>query len=74
MNMPKHRDTPNYAWLNARALSAPAVGDDWRAWIAENLILGVSPEDLAGQLKEHLGIAPALAAQEVQAALQSPYL
>jgi len=72
--MPKQSDAPNYAWHNAKAQPAPAIGDDWRSWIAENLILGGSPDELAGQLQRHLGISPALAAQEVQAAQQSPYL
>jgi len=72
--MPKPTDAPNYAWLAARAPSAPALADDWRSWIAENLILGAAPEDLAVQLQQHLDISPELAAREVQAAQHSPYL
>lgn len=47
--------------------------DDWRRWIAENLLLDVPPETLAVALASH-GFAPADATHEVDAALASPYL
>ncbi|SDF95621.1 MULTISPECIES: cupin-like domain-containing protein [unclassified Duganella] len=55
--------------------AAPAVevNDSWRGWIAENLILGGHPEQLAGIMVAS-GIAEASARAEVDAALRSPYL
>ena len=49
------------------------VNDSWRGWIAENLILGGTPEHLAGIMVQS-GIPEASARAEVEAALASPYL
>ncbi|NYE61603.1 hypothetical protein FHW58_002810 [Duganella sp. 1224] len=49
------------------------VNDSWRGWIAENLILGGQPGDLAGVMVR-AGVAEAVALAEVEAALASPYL
>src|SRR5450830_831183 len=49
------------------------VNDSWRGWIAENLILGGTPEHLAGIMVQS-GIPEASAQAEVAAALASPYL
>ena len=53
--------------------STPTVNDSWRGWIAENLVLGSRPEELAGIMVQS-GIDPADARAEVEAALRSPYL
>lgn len=65
---------PSYAWHYGAPTQPAAMGDDWRCWLAENLMLGGAPDALATQLTQHLGITPAAAQQEVQAALASPYL
>ncbi|WP_256077329.1 cupin-like domain-containing protein [Massilia sp. YIM B04103] len=49
------------------------IGDDWRRWIGENLILGTPPEALAGILQQN-GISSSEAQYEIEAALRSPYL
>ena len=53
--------------------SATGISDDWRRWIAENLVLGSHPDTLAGILRNS-GIPAALAQAEIAAALASPYL
>ena len=53
--------------------TAVAVNDNWRSWIAENLMLGVHPNAIAGVLAEN-GISPLVARGEVEIALRSPYL
>lgn len=47
--------------------------DDWRRWIAENLLLDGTPDALAQVLVSH-GFAPDDAAREIGTALASPYL
>jgi hypothetical protein len=49
------------------------ISDEWRRWIAENLMLGHSPATLAGILVQS-GIPPQLAQSEITAAMSSPYL
>lgn len=49
------------------------ISDEWRRWIAENLMLGHPPAALAGILAQS-GIPPQLAQAEIAAALKSPYL
>lgn len=49
------------------------ISDEWRRWIAENLMLGHSPATLAGILGQS-GIPPQLAQAEISAAINSPYL
>ncbi|NRR33458.1 cupin-like domain-containing protein [Oxalobacteraceae bacterium] len=49
----------------------PQMNDDWRRWIAENLMLGNHPAGLA-QILLKSGIADGKA--EIEAALRSPYL
>jgi hypothetical protein len=49
------------------------ISDEWRRWIAENLMLGHSPATLAGILGQS-GIPPQLAQAEIRAAMNSPYL
>ena len=55
---------------NAQAVR---VSDDWRRWIAENLMLGSAPDALAAILVGN-GIARAEAHAEIEAAARSPYL
>lgn len=59
------------AQASARLL--PAFSDDWRRWIAENLMLDVGPETVIGTLVAN-GFPVVVAAREVQHALASPYL
>jgi hypothetical protein len=57
--------------------SGPAPGrafdDEWRRWIAENLLVGATPESVAGVLQSS-GFSPHDALDEVRRALASPYL
>ena len=49
------------------------IGDNWRRWIAENLMLGSAPDTLKAILTGN-GIAPDQASREIASALRSPYL
>jgi hypothetical protein len=49
-----------------------SIDDDWRRWIAENLLLDAAPAALHGALVSH-GFDPADAAREIEAVLASPY-
>lgn len=49
------------------------VDDEWRRWIAENLMLDAAPQTLIVVMTAR-GIAPEEAAREVDSALNSPYL
>lgn len=55
------------------ASASMALDDGWRAWIAENLVLGAHPVGLVDILSRH-GFAQKLAVAEVDAAMRSPYL
>ncbi len=61
--------------MAARANTAMGerLSDDWRRWIAENLMLGADPAQLAAILHQN-GVALAQARDEVGLALASPYL
>jgi ribosomal protein L16 Arg81 hydroxylase len=61
--------------VKSQATLRPAakVGDEWRRWIAENLMLGAAPDLLAGILVDN-GIARRDAVTEIEAAARSPYL
>ena len=48
------------------------VNDEWRRWIAENLMVGQSPDSVLESMKS-AGISPEESAREIQAALNSPY-
>lgn len=61
--MKKHAATKTIAKLS----------DDWRRWIAENLMLGSAPNALSAILVAN-GIGAKLAQSEIDAALRSPYL
>jgi hypothetical protein len=47
--------------------------DDWQRWLAENIMLGAHPQGLLDALIKN-GFDAALAAAEIQRALQSPYI
>ena len=47
--------------------------DEWRRWIAENLLLGCPPDYLLEKLVEG-GMTRAMASSELQLAISSPYL
>lgn len=55
------------------AQSKPRVDDNWRRWIAENLMLGSQPPALTAVLTSN-GITPNEAQREILAALNSPYV
>ena len=50
-----------------------SVDDEWRCWIAENLVLGTIPECILRTLVAH-GMAESIARAELDKALASPYL
>jgi hypothetical protein len=56
-----------------RGVPALVLSDAWKAWIAENALAGVAPEDLVAPLIL-AGVPPRLAKDEVSAALRSPLL
>ncbi len=49
------------------------VDDEWRRWIAENLILGATPESLL-QIMTEGGFGRQETIREIELAIQSPYL
>jgi hypothetical protein len=49
------------------------LSEDWRRWIAENLLLGCHPDTVAASLHQ-AGIGTAQARAEIETALRSPYL
>lgn len=49
------------------------IDDSWRAWLAENLMLGAHPGNLLQVLQEK-GFSHANAMEEIELALRSPYL
>jgi hypothetical protein len=58
-------------------LAAPVapqrVDDEWRRWIAENLMIGHEPESLI-EAMGFSGFSPDEAAAEIEAAMRSPYV
>jgi len=56
-----------------QAAPVRAFDDDWRRWIAENLMVGATREGLLPVLVKS-GFAPAEAARELDLAVRSPYL
>jgi hypothetical protein len=60
--------------MKTRAMTqAAGISDEWKCWIAENLILGSHPDTLAGILIQS-GVIARDAHAEIQSALRSPYL
>ena len=57
----------------SQARSTVKVSNEWRRWIAENLMLGASPDALANILVGQ-GISNTEARIEIEAAARSPYL
>lgn len=57
----------------AKVKNIANIGDDWRRWIAENLMLGSAPDTLAAILVQN-GIGQADARREIELAIRSPYL
>ena len=55
-----------------RLQSGPAFDDEWRRWIAENLLLGADPSSIVEVLGAN-GFARDQSAIEIDAARQSPY-
>jgi len=60
--------------MKRRATVQPiGISDEWRRWIAENIVLGSHPDTLAGILRNS-GVPAQQAQAEIAAALASPYL
>jgi Family of unknown function (DUF6065)/Cupin-like domain len=57
----------------AEEVAVSPADDDWRRWIAENLMIGQSPDDIF-QAMTASGFSADDAAFEVNAAVQSPYI
>jgi hypothetical protein len=57
----------------APSVNSVKVDDEWRRWIAENLLLEGTPESIASTMAQ-AGISREDADHEIQAALTSPYL
>jgi hypothetical protein len=55
------------------ASSFRPVTDDWRRWIAENLMLGASQNSILNAMVES-GLSPQDSTREINMALESPYL
>src|SRR3954466_7934351 len=55
------------------AVAAPRVDDDWRRWIAENVMLEGTRESIVNAMVAG-GISPQEATRELDLAIQSPYL
>jgi Family of unknown function (DUF6065)/Cupin-like domain len=55
------------------ALARPQINDEWRRWIAENLLLGAPKESVVNRMIAD-GLPGPESAIEVDRALQSPYL
>lgn len=49
------------------------LADEWRLWTVENLLAGVTPDDIAATLIDS-GVPPALARREIDAIVDSPAL
>jgi hypothetical protein len=60
-----------WAGRAAREGSAASLCDAWRAWVAENLALGVTPADLVARLRDH-GVPERVAALEIETIGRSP--
>ncbi len=59
--------------IRSVAASRAQVNDDWRRWIAENLMLGSHPASLV-EILVKAGIGAPEATREIETALRSPYL
>ncbi len=59
--------------LQTQARPGVRITNEWRRWIAENLMLGSAPEALSAILVGN-GISPTEARIEIEAAAHSPYL
>ena len=59
--------------LSKIAVSRVMVDNEWRRWIAENLILGVHPDGIAQTLMQ-AGVAQRDVVTEIDLAMRSPYI
>ena len=59
------------SWNTSACL--PSDDDEWRRWIAENLMLGASRESILKSMVDG-GLAPSESATEIDLAFKSPYL
>jgi hypothetical protein len=63
----------NTASEPAAHLGGRTIDDEWRRWIAENLLIGNSPESVLNVLRSS-GFSPQDSVREINMAQQSPYL
>jgi hypothetical protein len=49
------------------------LDDEWRRWIAENIMIGQSPESVLEAMRSS-GLSPDESSREIKAALESPYV
>jgi hypothetical protein len=64
---------PNGAVSPADSAPARPVDDEWRRWIAENLMIGQGPASILEAMKSS-GFAAEDSAREIDLAMESPYL
>jgi len=64
---------PDKSASRSDSAGARKVDDDWRRWIAENLLIGQSPDSIL-EAMEASGFASDESVQEINLAIQSPYL
>ena len=63
---------PHQSASQADSAGTRTVDDEWRRWIAENLMIGQPPESIL-EAMESSGFDPDESAQEINLAIQSPY-
>jgi len=73
MPFPTRRPKRRFLGRVARDGGVVSLSDEWRAWVAENLLRGVAREDVASTLCGN-GVPVAVAAREVERIARSPLL
>jgi Family of unknown function (DUF6065)/Cupin-like domain len=68
----KHACPVGQAATAASARARP-IDDEWRRWIAENLMIGQPPDSILEAMKSS-GFAPEDSVREINLAIESPYL
>jgi hypothetical protein len=65
--------SPSILYTPVDSMTQNRANDEWRRWIAENLMVGQSPESLVETMMSS-GFSPQESVREVQAAVDSPYV
>ena len=68
-----HNDSQHPARALANSIAQPRANDEWRRWIAENLMVGEPPDGLIDAMKS-AGFSAEEAAREIETAEESPYV